>query len=255
MENCYNKLTGFASTTLEGLEVVKLLKRYDTKYLFHRDQLAPVLDFLSGHYEILEIDNRRSFRYLSIYYDSPDFIFYYQHHNRCYDRYKIRYRKYLDSNQCFFEIKQKTNRKKTIKNRISINGDFSGGELPRELRSFTLDNISFASENFIDNLKPSLIVEFDRLTFADRYSGERLTIDINLSFTGKNSSTGVMHNLVVAEIKREGRTLNPRFFQFLKTMAIHPTKFSKYCLGLAMTEKNLKYNRFKKYILKINKLN
>lgn len=255
MKNYYKKLSIFSSTTLEGLEVVKLLKRYDTKYLFHRDQLTPVLDFLSGHYEILEIDNRRSFRYLSIYYDSPDLLFYHQHHNRCYDRYKIRYRKYVDSNQCYFEIKQKTNKKKTIKNRVSINGDLSGGELPGALRSFTLDNISFANNYFLDNLKPSLIVEFDRLTFADRNSGERLTIDTNLTFTGKGSSTGIMHNLVVAEIKRESRTLNQRFFQFLKTMAIHPTKFSKYCLGLAMTEKNLKYNRFKKYILQINKLN
>lgn len=254
MENYHKKLSGFSSTTLEGLEVVKLLKRYDTKYLFHRDQLTPVLDFLSGHYEILEIDNRRSFRYLSIYYDSPDLFFYHQHHNRSYDRYKIRCRKYIDSNQCYFEIKQKNNRKKTIKNRLSLNSDFSGGELPGELRSFALDNISFANKDFIDNLKPSLIVEFDRLTFADRNSGERLTVDINLTFTGKDSSTGVMYNLVVAEIKREGRTLNQRFFQFLKTMAIQPTKFSKYCLGLAMTEKNLKYNRFKKYILKINKL-
>ncbi|MBN1904948.1 MAG: polyphosphate polymerase domain-containing protein [Deltaproteobacteria bacterium] len=255
MEKYYKKLSGFSSTSLEGLEVVKLLKRYDTKFIFHRNRLALVLDFLSGYYEILEIDNRRSFRYTSTYFDSPDLIFYHQHHNRCYDRYKIRSRKYIDSNQCYFEIKQKNNRKKTIKNRLSLNGDFSGGELPGELKSFALDNISFASKSFIDNLRPSLIVEFERLTFADRYSGERLTLDINLSFTGKDSSTGKMHNLVVAEIKRENRTLNQRFLRFLKTMAINPTKFSKYCLGLVMTENNLKYNRFKKYILKINKLN
>jgi hypothetical protein len=98
-------------------------------------------------------------------------------------------------------------------------------------------------------------VEFDRLTFADRDSGERLTVDMNMTFTGKNSSTVKLHNLVVAEIKREGRLLNPEFFQFMKKTAIRPAKFSKYCLGLVMTKKNLKYNRFKKYLLNINKLN
>jgi hypothetical protein len=255
MENYFKKISGFSSTSLEGLEVVKLLKRYDTKFIFHRDRLPLVLDFLSGYYELLEIDNRRSFRYASTYYDSPDLLFYHQHHNKCYDRYKIRCRKYIDSNQCYFEIKQKNNRKKTIKNRLLLNGVFSGGILSGELKSFALDNISFANEKFIDNLKPSLNVEFDRLTFADRNSGERVTFDLNLTFKGKGSSTMEIHNLVVAEIKREGRALNPRFFQFLKSMAIYPTKFSKYCLGLAMTEKNLKTNRFKKYILKINKLN
>jgi hypothetical protein len=151
MEDYYKKLSGFSSTTLEGLEAVSLLKRYDTKYLFHRDKLSPVLDFLSGHYEILEIAKRRLFRYLSIYYDSPDLLFYHQHHNRCYDRYKIRHRKYIDTNQCYFEIKQKTNRKKTIKNRLLLDGVLSGSELPPELKSFALGNISFASENFIDN--------------------------------------------------------------------------------------------------------
>jgi hypothetical protein len=255
MKNYYNKLTGFSSTTLEGLEIVKLLKRFDTKYQFHRDHLAKVLDFLSGYYEILEIDNRRSFRYKSIYFDTDDFLFYHQHHNKSYDRYKIRYRKYIDSNLSFIEIKQKNNRKKTVKNRLAINGDFNGAEFTEEIRSFISDNISLTHKDIIGNLSPKLIVEFDRITFADRNSGERLTIDSNLTFTGKNSSTGEISNLIIAEIKRESRTLNQRFFQFLKTMSIYPTKFSKYCLGLAMTEKNLKYNRFKKYILEINKLN
>ncbi len=255
MEDYYKKLSGFSSTSLEGLEVVKLLKRYDTKFVFHRDSLPRLLEFLSGHYEILEIDDRRSFRYASTYYDTPDLLFYHQHHNKSYDRYKIRHRRYVDSNQNFFEIKQKNNREKTFKNRISLDKGFNGDELPGELKSFLHSHISVSNESFIDNLMPSLIVEFERITFADRYSGERLTIDTDLSFTGKDSSTGVMHNLVVTEIKREGRTLNPRFFKFLKPMAIHPTKFSKYCIGLVMTWKSLKYNRFKKYILKINKLN
>jgi hypothetical protein len=255
MNNYIMKLTGFASTTLDGLESVKLMKRYDTKYMFHRDRLAPVLDFLSGDYEILEIGNRRSFRYMSLYYDTDDFMFYHQHHNRSYDRYKIRYRKYIDSNLCYFEIKHKNNRKKTIKSRLPVNSDFGDNGLTGEVRSFVTDNISLTCGSIIDNLKPKLIVEFDRLTFANRNSGERLTIDINLTFTGKETSTIGIHNLVVAEIKREGRTLNQRSSQFMKAMAIYPTKFSKYCLGLAMTEKNLKYNRFKKYLLKINKFN
>jgi hypothetical protein len=93
MDMILNTLNCFNATTLERLDVIKLLKRYDTKFIFCREKLLPVFDFLADHYNVLEIDNRRHFKYESLYYDTDDYFFYRQHHNKKYDRYKIRCRK------------------------------------------------------------------------------------------------------------------------------------------------------------------
>lgn len=58
MDEIVSILNYFNTTTLEDLDVIKLLNRYDTKFIFCRDKLLAVFDFLSTHYEVLEIDNR-----------------------------------------------------------------------------------------------------------------------------------------------------------------------------------------------------
>ena len=49
-------------------------------FIFHKDKLKNVLDYLSKHYEILEIDNKRFFKYENLYFDTDDYFFYHQHH-------------------------------------------------------------------------------------------------------------------------------------------------------------------------------
>lgn len=98
-------------------------------------------------------------------------------------------------------------------------------------------------------------MNFDRITFANHENKERLTIDLNLTFTNKNSLQKKIDTLVIAELKSEKYSFNSQFTQYLKRLKIYPVKFSKYCIGIALTEKNIKYNRFKKKLLKLNKLN
>ena len=83
---------------------------------------------------------------------------------------------------------------------------------------------------------------------------ERVTIDTNLSFKSANKEK-IFDNLVVIEIKQEGKRLNTVMNKALKLMSILPTNFSKYCLGITNTFDNIKSNRFKEINLKINKLN
>lgn len=248
-------LNHFNTTTLESLDVIKLLKRYDTKFLFCRDKLPAVFDFLSDYYYVLEIKNRRYFQYESLYYDTDDFYFYHQHHNKKYDRYKIRFRKYIDSNQCYFEVKHKNNKRKTIKSRLLLDDNRDYNELSEESKLFARNSMFFNNGDIIDRIKPKLEVSFDRITFANLENKERLTIDVNLAFTNKNSFQKKIDNLVIAELKSEKYSYNSLFTQYLKGLKIYPARFSKYCMGIAITEKDIKYNRFKKKILKLNNLN
>lgn len=255
MNRIKNILTYFKPTSLESLEILKLLNRYDTKFIFSSDQLIPVLDFLVGYYEVLKIGDRRCFQYQNLYYDTDDFFFYHQHHNRKYTRYKIRCRRYVDSNQCYFEVKQKNNKKKTIKSRLLLENDNSSSELSEESKSFARNRILLNNGDFIDQIKPKLRVEFDRITFANHTDKERITIDLNLAFTNKNSFSKKLDNLVIAELKSEKHTFNSLFIKYLKSLKIYPARFSKYCIGVAITEEKIKCNRFKKKLIKLNQLN
>ena len=45
---------------------------------------------------------------------------YLKHHNNKLNRYKIRFREYVDNDEKFLEVKYKTNTERTIKDRIKI---------------------------------------------------------------------------------------------------------------------------------------
>lgn len=254
MEQLENNLSCFNGTSLESLDLIKLMKRYDTKFVFHRNKLDAVFDFLRKGYSVLEIDKKRVFKYENLYYDTDDYFFYHQHHNRRVNRYKVRCRKYIESNECYFEIKFKNNKMKTIKTRILLDNKEILNELTQESKEFAKKSvlINNGTGNIIDRIKPSILISFNRITFADHINKERLTFDINLTFTDKDFHSQTINNLIIAELKSENASLNSPFFQYLKGLKIFPGRFSKYCMGIASTEKNVKTNRFKKRLLNLN---
>ncbi|MGD9249563.1 MAG: polyphosphate polymerase domain-containing protein [Desulfobacteraceae bacterium] len=248
-----NRLADFHPTTLDDMDGIKLLKRYDTKFTFHKDQLADVFSHLTQNYKILEIGNHRSFTYENIYYDTDDYLFYNQHHNKKLNRYKIRCRRYQQSNQRFFEVKFKNNRRKTIKSRLPLaNGEIHPG-LCEESKIFAKEHMTNGDRRIVDQLRPKLQVEYNRITLTNQAKKERLTIDIGLTYIDKNSKRCRIDNLVIAELKSEKVSMNSKLYQFLKGLNIFPTRFSKYCMGVAMTEQRIKSNRFKKNLLRLKR--
>jgi len=246
-----DRLGRFHSLSLEELDCVKLLKRFDTKFVFHRDKLPFVFDYLNGHYGILEINRNRVFKYESLYYDTDDYFFYHQHHNKKLNRYKIRCRRYIESDLCYFEMKFKNNKKKTIKKRLLLEDKLIGHELSGKMIEFGKNWILNDYKPILDKIKPKLRIEFDRITLASQASKERLTFDLNLAFTDSKSKYYKINNLIIAELKSETRSLNPEFLHHLKNLKIFPSTFSKYCIGIATTDNQVKSNRFKKTLLKL----
>ena len=240
-------LLNFDKTTLAEMNSVSLMKRVDTKFILKESQLLEVLSKLYDDYKILEIDQERLMKYSTLYFDSQNKKCFKDHHNGKLNRYKIRMRKYLVSDICFLEIKKKNNLGVTNKIRRQIK-DFE--------TDLTLESKEFITNSNINNLflEPSLYNNFSRMTFVNKSEAERLTIDVDLSFSF-GAKEKKFDKLVVIEIKQEGKRLNTIINRVLKSMSILPTNFSKYCIGISNTLNNIKSNRFKEINLKINKLN
>lgn len=232
--------------TLNEMDGVSLMKRTDTKFVIHQKQLIEVLKSVTDKYRVLEINGNRLLTYASLYFDTENKKFYHDHHNGKINRTKVRMRKYMESNICFLEIKQKDGKGKTTKSRIQIN-DFET-ELSQNLVEFIT---SKTSENF--NLKPSIWNKFDRITLVNKHEMERLTIDLNLEFK-MNANSKTFDNLVIIEVKQQRFDRTSPVVKSLKKIGINPYSMSKYCIGMTNIYPKLKYNRFKRKIIKINKI-
>lgn len=237
----------FESVSLAAMDGVKLLDRFDTKFTFRTDQLTGILEEMVPHYRILQVGDARSHRYETLYFDTNNLALYSRHHSGKFARQKVRYRKYLDSQLCFFEVKTKTNKGRTLKKRIR-RADFQEvieGESEVLLRTET----PFCAPDF----HPALQVDFTRLTFVGKHSPERLTIDLNLSYGAEGKSLH-LPKLVIAEVKRDRSSSVSVFTEAMRRHRIWAGSMSKYCFGVANLYPLVKRNLFQERLRQIQKL-
>ena len=95
-----------------------LQTRVDRKYVLPLAEALVLPDRLAGQARVLEIDGERRFRYRSVYFDTPDLVSFRLTAHRRRRRFKVRTRTYLDSAQCWLEVKTSGPRKDTIKSRL-----------------------------------------------------------------------------------------------------------------------------------------
>jgi hypothetical protein len=62
-----------------------------------------------------------------------------------------------------------------------------------------------------------------------------------------------MGDLVIIKPKRDGLVYSP-ILEMLRKLRIQPHGFSKYCMGSALTNNELRVNRFKRKLIEVNKL-
>ncbi|WP_298880127.1 polyphosphate polymerase domain-containing protein [uncultured Polaribacter sp.] len=234
----------FSSISLKEMNSVSLMKRTDTKFVINKYQLAIVLECIKNNYKVLEIDANRIMSYSSLYFDTLENKFYNDHHNGKKNRTKIRQRKYIESDLCFLEIKQKNGKGETNKSRIQVN-DFE-----KDLTNISKEFIANTT-NKEYNLVPSLWNGFKRITLVNLASKERVTIDLNLSYN-INDVKKEFENLVIIEVKQERFNRKSEIVKSLKSIRQNPYSISKYCIGMISLYNDLKYNLFKKKLIKIN---
>ncbi len=249
MDGIADIVQGMKPITLDEMKSVQLMNRIDTKYVVTDTQLREILSRVCDSYYAQEVENNRFSPYRTLYYDTPELAMYIAHHNRHLAREKVRVRTYVDTDLTFCEVKHKNNKGRTSKERIKMERVDNIVENPTTA-AFLAERQPYE----VESLRPQLETAFNRVTLVNFEKTERLTIDCDLTFNDKMSGkVAKMAPLVVMELKQDGRA-HSLLKDVLFDMRIKPFKISKYCIGICLTRPEVKQNRFKKKLMKIDKL-
>jgi hypothetical protein len=230
-------LATFDPITLGEMDAVALLSRTDTKYLLRTAQLTAALPLLSQHYRVLEVKGARLSPYHTLYFDTPEFELFRWHHAGGRNRYKVRSRRYVQTNASFLEIKHKVNRYQTVKDRIATRDLIT--QVTPEAARFLRDRLPSGT----DRLQPKLWNLYGRITLVNRFVTERVTLDLDMSFTSPDG-TLELPGVVTAEVKQAGRPRPTPFIQLMHRLGIRSGGFSKYCIGVSLLYPQVKHNNF-----------
>lgn len=244
--NIDDMLNGFRPISLEEMGSVRLMNRVDTKYVTTVPMLRLLLSMAGSDYLVQEIGGRRNMPYYTCYYDTPDCAMFHEHERGKKCRQKIRMRVYEDSETAFLEVKTKNNKGRTNKKRTQV----TAGEELAKYADFIEKTSLYNPENLVRQVEN----HFSRITLVNNAKTERLTIDTDLWFhnvaTDKVCS---LEGLVIVELKHDGNVASP-VLDMLRRLRIHPEGFSKYCVGMALTNSSLRQNRLKPKLRQTDRL-
>ncbi len=254
-------LSTYQPITLDEMSGIKLMNRTDTKFVTTVDRLRLLLTMAHNDYRAQEIDGKRQALYYTAYFDTPDNNMYLVHQNGHAGRQKLRIRSYVDSGLNYLEVKTKNNRGRTKKKRVDM-VDFDPLHPDHGIRFLRQDDQYVAYDNFLRKhlrYDPTILSEqmenhFHRITLVNKAKTERLTIDTDLCFHNlKTGNDADLTGLVIIELKRDGLQPSP-ILGLLRDLRIKPSGFSKYCMGSALTNPDLKRNNFKERLRLVERL-
>ena len=244
-----NRITEpFEPISLEDMGKVRLMNRIDTKFVAPVGKICDLLKAAAAGYYIQEIDGQRIMPYYTRYFDTPEADMFYQHQRGKKCRQKIRIRDYEDSDTPpFLEIKSKDNKGRTRKKRVEM----EHGPSHPSYAEFLDANSPYDPES----LKAHIENHFFRITLVNKEMTERVTIDTDLEFhnltTGRRAD---IPDIGIIEWKRDGQVRGSLLDKILRDLRIHQSGFSKYCIGMAITNPDLKQNRLRKRLRKLDKM-
>ncbi|MCA6363178.1 MAG: polyphosphate polymerase domain-containing protein [Bacteroidetes bacterium] len=239
-------LNSFETITLAEMDSVKLMDRTDQKFIFHISRLPELLEKVKNDYRSLEVSGTRMSRYETLYFDTPEYKLFTQHHNGKTNRYKIRMRRYVESDLQFFEIKHKNNKGRTLKNRVKTAAE--PGRIDPKASGLLHETAGMQP----GELEPKLWVNYTRITLVNRFAEERLTIDLDMEVKDENGSRK-FDTLVIVEAKQSKAT-DTAFVKLLKEQRIRQGGMSKYCIAVAELNENIRKNNFKEGLITLNKI-
>ncbi|MDG4819559.1 polyphosphate polymerase domain-containing protein [Micromonospora sp. WMMD956] len=243
------------TTALAGLAPIDLVEltgraalqtRFDRKYLLPVAEVPALLAGLDPATRVLEIDGRRSFRYESVYFDTPDLVSYRLTAHRRRRRFKIRTRTYVDSGLCWLEVKTEGTRGGTVKHRLPYHPDDSGSLSPG--RSF-VDGIlatvgSGGGSGSGLTFASTLTTRYLRSTLFLPATASRATIDLALCWESGHGVRLELPGLAIVETKT-GSTAS-HVDRLLWSHGHRPTAVSKYATGLAALRPELPCARWRR---------
>jgi hypothetical protein len=226
-------LEGFDPVSLDELdERAALLRRVDNKYAVERDAFERLLERLRDDHQVLEIDGRRMFAYRSTYFDSPELRCFVDHVKDQAPRFKARTRLYEDTDRCVFEVKLKREDGETDKRQIDYAVD-DAERLTDEARTCLAEALGDVGLDAPDDMAPTLLTRFNRITLAARSGSERLTCDLGVRLSHPNGEAASLRDgVILVETKSEdGESPADRA---LAALGLEPVSLSKYRVGMSL---------------------
>lgn len=247
-------LQDFPTISLEQLNATaRFMERIDAKYLIPVTDLDQILKKLQNKYYILSIKGKHIFQYDNVYMDTPDHVFYHQHENKAPSRIKIRSRWYKDSNEAFFEFKQKDG-KLIRKRRIPISID-QHGHMTDETHTFyaglctSLDMIHSKQ-----SLQATIGTQYNRITLCSKNNDERITIDFNITLVNAHNPSQEKHLTARAILESKSTSEQCMSHQIMNELGHEKAQWcSKYCLWVYYFKKGKSRKTSRQTIKKIEK--
>ena len=219
----------------ELVERAALLTRVDRKYVVPTHLLDDILTTLPTGTRVLEIDGRRRFGYRSTYLDTPDHQSYLVAGRGHRHRWKVRSRSYLDTGDCWLEVKTRTTRGQNLKQRIEHPDAETAGGLTAEGRAFVGDVIGTTATRA---LHPVLVTAYQRTTLFLPRSASRVTIDVDLGWTALDSRRDLDRPTLAVVETKTGSTPS-EMDRLLWRHGHRPVRISKYGVGMAALDPTL----------------
>ena len=240
-------LLRFAPISLDEMSGIKLMNRTDTKFITTVARLEDLLVKAQEQYRIQEVDGDRNMPYFTRYFDTPECHMYVSHQNGKKTRQKVRVRSYENSGLAFIEVKNKNNHGRTKKKRVSLEHK---DVCHACYNDFLCQHLNYNPEILLAQIENN----FNRITLVNKQKTERLTIDTGLRFNNLVTGNEMgLNQLVIIELKRDGNVYSP-IRDIMRDLHIQPQGFSKYCMGMALTNESLKKNRFKERLMLLEKM-
>ncbi|WP_182906282.1 polyphosphate polymerase domain-containing protein [Microbispora sp. H13382] len=220
----------------ELVDRAALQTRVDRKYLVPAESLPLLLERLMPYAQILDIDGERSFRYRSVYFDTPQLVSYHRAAQRRRRRFKVRTRTYLDSAQCWLEVKINGARGSITKHRLPYHpGDCGTVDPGRDFvdEALARESIGPAAGSRLD---PILVTEYRRATLLLPDTASRVTVDTALAWRHGDATLWLPGMAVVETKTASAATLVDRM---LWRAGMRPARISKYATGLAALRPDL----------------
>ncbi|MBL6276592.1 polyphosphate polymerase domain-containing protein [Micromonospora fiedleri] len=232
-----SSVAGLAPVGLtELIDQAALQTRVDRKYVVPLDELPPLLAQLSAYARVLDIDGARAFRYESVYFDTPRLASYHCAAYRRRRRFKVRTRSYLDSAQCWLEVKLSGARGSITKHRLPYRPQDRATVHPgRAFVQEVLEREAVCAPTD-SALAPVLVTTYRRVTLLLPATASRVTVDTELTWQD-GDRTLRLPDLAVVETKTS-RAASP-VDRLLWQQGRRPVRISKYATGLAALRPDL----------------
>jgi len=240
-------LAAFAPIDLVELNAHAALQtRIDRKYVLPLAELPEIVAQLPASTRLLQIDGVSTLAYASRYFDTPELDSYLTTARGRRRRFKVRARTYVDSGDSFLEVKTKSGRKATVKQRVPV-ADTALDEACRAQAAALLEAGEIpAAEKVARRLRPSMDSLYRRLTLmlpgdvpADH---SRTTIDIDLEWSAPGRGILRTPDRVIVETK-SGRRAGA-MDRALWRAGHRPIPISKYGTGMAALYPELPSNKW-----------